>query len=154
MNDILFPTADVPELMEEPEYEDVYRPSVAWDDALGDFVRSSSHKMVACDGVDAYKTWCVKMAATERYTRLAYPDELGVEIESAVKEDGDGAVESALERTITEALLVNPRTEYVRGFTFDRSGDTLQCSFIVKGNGIEEFPVSVNIGSEVSSNGL
>ena len=65
----------------------------------------------------------------------------------ALKEKTNAAVESAVERTITEALLVNPRTEYVRGFEFTWNGDELFCSFTVKGIDWEEFPLSVTIGN-------
>ena len=39
----------------------------------------------------------------------------------------------AIERTITEALLVNPATEYVRDFEFTMEGDQLYVSFLAKG---------------------
>ena len=42
------------------------------------------------------------------------------------------AVESAIERTISEALLVNPRTEYVRQFEFVWNGDAVSVSFVLK----------------------
>ena len=53
------------------------------------------------------------------------------------------AVESAIERTISEALLVNPRTEYVRQFEFVWNGDAVSVSFVVKGVDIDEFKVSI-----------
>ena len=149
----LFPVGEVPELIEESErYDEKYKPSVAWDLEKGDFVRTGANQLVACDGREAYRVWCVKNALTERYTCMAYPDSIGTEMESALKEKSNGAVESAVERTITEALLVNPRTEYVRGFSFTWNGDELHCSFKVKGIDWEEFPLAVTIGkSEKSS---
>lgn len=149
----LFPVVEVPELIEESErYDEKYKPSVAWDLEKGDFVRTGANQLVACDGREAYRVWCVKNALTERYTCMAYPDSIGTEMESALKEKSNGAVESAVERTITEALLVNPRTEYVRGFSFSWNGDELHCSFKVKGIDWEEFPLAVTIGkSEKSS---
>ena len=74
---------------------------------------------------------------------LAYPDEIGTELDEALNEPDEEAVQSALERTITEALMVNPRTEYVRGFTFEWNGDNVSCSFIVKGIENEEFQVTI-----------
>lgn len=113
----------------------------------GDFVRNGANQLLECDGREAYRVWCVKVVNTERYTCLAYSDSIGTEMESAIKEKSSGAVESAIERTITEALLVNPRTEYVRGFVFTWNGDSVVCSFNVKGIEWEEFPLSVTVGN-------
>ena len=136
----LFPVVEVPELIEESErYDEKYKPSVAWDLEKGDFVRTGANQLVACDGREAYRVWCVKNALTERYTCMAYPDSIGTEMESAV------------ERTITEALLVNPRTEYVRGFSFTWNGDELHCNFTVKGIDWEEFPLAATIGKNEKS---
>lgn len=148
----LFPVVEVPELIEESErYDEKYKPSVAWDLEKGDFARNGSNQLVECNGREAYRVWCVKTVSTERYTCLAYPDFIGTEMESALKEKSNGAVESAVERTITEALLVNPRTEYVRGFSFTWNGDELYCSFSVKGIDWEEFPLEVTIGKNEKS---
>ena len=143
----LFPVVEVPKLMEKSEqYDEKYKPSVAWDLEKGDFIRNGSNRLVECNGREAYRVWCVKNVHTERYTCMAYTESIGTEMESALKEKSNGAVESAVERTITEALLVNPRTEYVRGFNFVWNGDELYCSFTVKGIDWVEFPLSVTIG--------
>src|SRR5699024_2503429 len=99
--------------------------------------------MEQCDGVEGYKVWCCKMALTERYDCAAYPDEIGTELAEALAEDSEKAVESAIERTITEALMVNPRTEYVRNFEFVWSGEAISVSFTVKGVDTDEFKVSI-----------
>lgn len=141
---MLYPTFDVPELASEtPRYDTAYKRSVAWDFSAGDFVRDGSNRLVECDGYDAYKTWCAKAVCTERYTCLAYGEEIGTELDAAMKEPVDGAVESAITRTITEALMVNPRTEYVRDFSFQRNSDKILCRFTVKGLEIDEFPVAI-----------
>lgn len=151
MAESLFPTVEVPELLEETEqYDESYKPSVSWDLEKGDFVRNGANQLVQSTGKEAYKVWCVKMVCTERYSCLAYPDELGVEMEDALKEDSNSAVESAVERTISEALLVNPRTEYVRDFEFTWNGDELHCSFAVKGIEWEDdILLSVTLGSDM-----
>lgn len=87
--------------------------------------------------------WCCKMALTQRYACAAYPDEIGTELDEALAEDSEKAVESAIERTISEALLVNPRTEYVRNFEFSWSGEAVSVSFTVKGVDTDEFNVSI-----------
>ena len=83
------------------------------------------------------------MALTERYDCAAYPDEIGTELAEALAEDSEKAVESAIERTITEALMVNPRSEYVRNFEFVWSGEAISVSFTVKGVDTDEFKVSI-----------
>ena len=55
----------------------------------------------------------------------------------AKAEDKDSR-ESEIERTITDALLVHPATEYVRNFIFDYSSGDAVVSFIVKGAQWEE----------------
>jgi hypothetical protein len=40
--------------------------------------------------------------------------------------------------------MVNPRTEYVRGFEFTWTGDSIYCEFIVKGKEWEEQKIGVN----------
>lgn len=42
-------------------------------------------------------------------------------------------MESMVERTITDALKVNPRTESVSNFSFTWDADRMHCSFLVKG---------------------
>lgn len=141
---MLFPVFEVPEMQRESDLHDYkYRPSVKWDFEAGDFVLDGANRLVECDGIKAYITWCYKVVQTERFKCLAYPSEIGVEMDMAVREPDEKAVESAIERTITEALQVNPRTEYVRGFSFSWHGDSVKCSFTVKGKGTSEETLTV-----------
>lgn len=140
----LFPVAESPQFIPESEERDnQYRPTVAWDVEKGDFILNGKGKMELCSGIEGYKVWCCKMALTQRYACLAYPEEIGTELEEALDEPEEKAVQSAIERTITEALMVNPRTEYVRDFQFTWEGDNISCSFIVKGVENEEFQISI-----------
>lgn len=141
MADELFPIFDVPEVdaeEEEEEYDVEYKRSIRWDPELGDFVRDSSNRLVESDGYEAYVIWCYKMLQTERDSHLAYIEEfsgldLGVEMEAVAQEDDHKTVESMIERTMTEALEVNPRTDYVGNFSFSWEGDNVHCQFEVKG---------------------
>lgn len=139
MAEELFPIFDVPEEDGDgEEYETEYKRSIRWDPELGDFARDSSNRLVECDGYEAYMTWCYKMVRTQRESHLAYIEEvsgadLGVEMEEISQEDDHGTVESMIERTMTEALETNPRTEYVGDFVFSWDGDDVHCEFIVKG---------------------
>ena len=53
-------------------------------------------------------------------------------------------VESMVERTITDAIMVNPRAENVRDFQFTWEGDQMHVTFKVKGsNWDEEIEISL-----------
>ena len=130
----LLPTVDVPDFEEEQSVYDVqYKRSMAWDFQKGDFVRSETGKIEEADGHEAYITWCCKIIQTERYKCLAYSDEIGAEMEQALSQDDVATVESMVRRTITEALLVNPRTESVGDFDFTWNGDEMRCKISIKG---------------------
>lgn len=133
-NESLLPAVEVPDFEEEKEVYDVqYRRSIAWDPLIGDFVRDSTGKVAEANGKEAYTTWCYKSVLTERYNCLAYSDEIGAEMERAMSNDDIATVESMVRRTVTEALLVNPRTEAVRDISFRWDGDEMHCSITVKG---------------------
>lgn len=134
MSEPLFPVFEIPKKVEvHLRYNRQYKRSVKWDIEKGDFARDSAGRMVECEGREAFLIWCFKIAQTERYTCLAYPAAIGVELERATKEDHEKVVESMVQRTITDALKVNPRTEFVRDFIFSWNGDEMHCSFQVKG---------------------
>ncbi len=127
-------TVDVPEFTEElSEYDTKYRYTAKWDTKRGDFVRDGANRIVACSGEEGFALWCFKVAQTERYACLAYPNDIGVEIEAALGEDNKKMVESMVERTITEALKINPRTEWINNFEFTWDADELHGTFLVKG---------------------
>ena len=136
MSGPLFPVADVPEFMaENSSYDMDYKYSAKWDLEAGDFVRDGANRVVGCDGMEAFATWCHKTVQTERYCCLDYPDSIGTEMERAMDHDDEKLVESMVERTVRDALMVNPRTEDVYGFDFAWDGDVMHCSFLVKGVG-------------------
>lgn len=140
----LFPVFDVPEIpTSTPSEGQKCKPSVYFDYTLGDFKRDGANKMVVAEGREAWRQWCIKTVQTERLACLSYSSDTGVELYDALKQADEEAVESALERTITEALMVNPRTEYVRGFEFTWDSDGLHCGFIVKGKEWEEQRINV-----------
>lgn len=134
MAESLFPVFEVPEFIEDlNRYDTQYKRSVKWSPTKGDFVRDGAHRMIECDGKEAYAIWCYKIAQTERYCCMAYPDSIGTEMEKAMSDGDADIVKSMVQRTITEALMVNPRTEWVRNFVFDWNGDSMTCTFEVKG---------------------
>lgn len=132
-------TFDVPKFVEEnSQYDTTYRRSAKWNPATGDFVRDGANRVKECSGYEAFAIWCYKVAMTERYRCLAYSDAIGTEMERAMSNDSEGIVESMVQRTITDALKVNPRTEYVGGFNFQWDGDIMHCKFKVKGVNLDD----------------
>lgn len=142
----LYPVVDIPDFVEDEDiYDSDYKPSLAWDLEKGDFVRNMSNQVQLCDGLEAYKIWCIKTAQTQRFSCLAYDDDIGTDMDEAVSEEDDNAVELAIERTIEEALMVNPRTEAVEDFDFMWETDTIYVSFTVSAVGGESFEVDVMV---------
>ena len=126
----LFPTFDTPSLVEDDAKATVQYPR-SW---LYDFERrcvvvDGSGRAVMADGLTAWAQWCIKAASTLRFAYLAYGPDYGCEYESARQEPTRKAVESALERAITEALIVDSRTEVVRDFAFRWQGDEIYVAF-------------------------
>lgn len=140
----LFPVFDVPEIAEPTQVENRrYKPSVFFDFEAGDFRLDGAYRMTPSTGKEAYMQWCRKAVMTERDAFLAYSTDIGIEGEAALAERDRAAVESALEKTITEALMVNTHTEYVRDFEFAWSADELRLTFTVKGKEWEQTTISV-----------
>lgn len=129
----LYPVFEMPELIEQqqmqpkPEYPESY----LFDFEKGDFVLDGAGRIVIANGHRAWVQWCVKTVLTERFAYLAYSGNYGVEIDEALKQPTRAAVETEVERTITEALLADPRTYAVRDFSFEWRGNELYVSFIV-----------------------
>ena len=143
----LYPTFNLPTIRANGEQakKRTYKPSLYFDFDVGDFVLDQAHRPILAEGREAYCQWCLKQCITERNTRLAYSDKIGVEVIKAAREETDiKAVESSIQRTITEALMVNPATEYVKGFYFEWDGaDSLRVTFTVKGHEWEETQLQV-----------
>lgn len=136
----LFPVIESPEQIgASSQYDQRYKRSWRWDFEAGDFARDGANRVPVCGGLEAYRTWCMKAVSTERKTCLAYTDEIGAEIEAAFRKPSQRAQESAIERTIKETLMTNPRTEYVRDFSFFWASDTVSVSFEVKGIDYDSF---------------
>lgn len=146
MADKLFPVFEVPEI--DTTTQDKHRkyyPSVFFDYDTGDFRLDGAHRMTEAAGQEAYMQWCRKVVMTERDACLAYSTDIGIEGEYALSLGDHDAVEAALEKTITEALMVNIHTEYVRDFEFTWSADEIRVTFTVKGRSWEEVQLSTSI---------
>ena len=136
--DQLFPTFDLPEIPSDEEEDEIYKESVKWDWEKGDFVRDGTGKMVISSGHEAFIDWVLKAISTERMSCLAYDSDYGTEFDGIMQYDNNDRIENEIEKTITEALMVDPRTEYVRDFSFERDGDQLFVTFAMKGKPWDE----------------
>lgn len=146
MAETLFPVFDVPEVSTTTQDKNRrYKPSVFFDFEAEDFRLDGAHRMTVADGQEAYQQWCRKVVMTERDAFLAYSTDIGIEGEYALSLGDHAAVESALEKTITEALMVNTHTEYVRNFEFSWSADEIRVTFTVKGKPWDEARMSASI---------
>ena len=129
----LYPTFEPPTTVEQeqPQLAPEYPKSYLFDFEKGDFVLDGAGRIVIADGYTAWVQWCVKTVLTERFAYLAYSWNYGVEVEQAIKQPDRALVEMEIERTITEALMADPRTELVRDFSFKWHADELYVSFTI-----------------------
>ena len=133
----LFPTFEVPtQLAEDVHLERLYRPGPLWDLEKGDFIFDGARRPLYGSGYDEWVTWCIKAIMTERWGHYGYSGDMGIEAEDAFKQPDRKAQESALIRTITEALLADPmgRTRQVRDFQFKWYADELEITCVIYGN--------------------
>ena len=74
-------TVAVPAFIEESsEYDTQYKRTMKWNPEKGDFVRNAANQVVECTGEEGYMIWCMKVSMTERYSCLAYSNDIGVEM--------------------------------------------------------------------------
>ena len=122
----LYPTFEVPDIYMEGEQQTIkYGKSWAFDFELGDYITDGSGRTITLDGHQAWAQWCLKAVMTERFAHIIYSQNYGAEMKDAMRQPTRAAVESAVERTITETLLADVRTKTVRDFTFRWDGENL-----------------------------
>ena len=136
----LFPESYETEIIEQEDLEAEssvgYRNGIAFDDELGDFLRDGKNKILASDGIESWKSWCVNCIETERYTHLGYNTDFGIEKEAAMKAESQEEAESILTRQITEAILADPyeRAEYIEDIEFDWTApDAIAAHVVIQG---------------------
>jgi hypothetical protein len=132
----LFPVFDVPSTFAEDAAQvQKYRPVPLFNVETGDFVLNGAKQTVYGSGYDAWVLWCTKTVLTQRWAHYGYSSNAGIEAQEAFAQPERKAVESAFERTITEALLADPmgRTRQVRNFVFGWYGDGLSITCEVLG---------------------
>ena len=146
----LFPTFEVPQIADATSTAAfTYKPAYRFDMATGDFVVDGNGHAIVADEAEAWKEWCQKQLATERFAFLAYGTDIGIESEPVMAEQTFAAQQSALERTITECLLADPykRTTRVDGFTHERRADSIYTTFTVTGQ--NDLAIQIDLKTEV-----
>ncbi len=145
----LFSTFDVPTTLASSETSNVdkYKSSLAFDLTTGEFITDGGGAVKYCSGYEAWVLWCVKTVSTERWAHLAYPSYIGAEMESAFKEPDRASQESAIERTINEALLADPcgRTVRVYDFEFSWVAEDATVTFTVLGSSGDTASVTAKL---------
>ena len=145
----LFPVIDIEDLVDEAEETNTeYQPSPMWDLQKGDFVRNAKNTVPYADGEEAIKIWCVKMIQTQRYDCLAYDDDIGCDLAEALSEEDEKVLASALERTITEALEINPRIESVDDFRVEIEGSRVTIRLTVNLVDFDAFDIQTSLDAE------
>ena len=86
---------------------------------------------------DGFQAWCIKVSATERSTRACYSDKIGVELQGLPQIADPQAAKSQIIRTITEAIMIHPRTQSVKNFSFTTEGDRVYAGFDINGKRLE-----------------
>lgn len=142
----LYPAFGIPDDSQTsyPEEVAAYLPSPLFDIEKGDFVRDGRNRIVMTDGLDTYKGWVHKMLQTQHGASLAYLD-MGVDYEGSMMESEPSAVAVELERSITEALHMNPMTERVKDFEFTWENEVLNVKFTVQGKDLPAFDINMNV---------
>lgn len=145
MADSLYPVFSIPELDEgEQEEAEEMKAGPLFDYELGDFVLDGQNRVVFVDGRDNFMLWCLKALNTQLGACGAY-EGFGIDFDGAQEEPTRDAVQSAMERTITEALTENPATERVRDFSFDWNGSELYIEFVIEPKNWEAFDVNMTV---------
>lgn len=132
----LFPTFEVPAIVDEAEsLAPNYKESIYFDINKGDIVLDGSGCVKVADDRSAWLQWCMKMLVSERHTLLAYPSDIGVEMENISELADKKAQEVAIENTIRETLMNDPshRTVDVADFEFFYEPDGIEVKFCVVG---------------------
>lgn len=140
-----YPVFEIPGAdQEEIQRAEDFKPSPLFDYEAGDFVRDGANRVVMVEGRDAYILWVLKVLKTQRGACLSYMD-AGIDYEEAMAEPSHEAVQSAIERTITDALMSHPCTERIFDFEFVWDADALVVGFTIKPKDWASFDVDMSV---------
>ena len=143
----LYPVFEIPTLQAaDSAQEESFLPSPLFDFDTGDFVRDGANRIVMVNGRDAFILWTLKMLKTQLGACASYI-ESGIDLDACLQQPTREAVQSALERTITEALLSNRQVARVYNFDFSWQASELYLSFIVEPKAWDAFDVGMKIAT-------
>ena len=141
----LYPVFEIPAMQASDDTEEqVFLPAPLFDFDTGDFVRDGENRVVMVNGRDAFMLWVLKTLQTQAGACQSYYG-CGIDVEACLMEPTRDAVQSALERTISEALLSNPHVDRVYNFEYLWKGNELTTSFIIKPKSWEAFDVGMTV---------
>ncbi len=127
----LFPVFDttpvLAEIVATPSPE--FKPDFLFDYDAGDFVLDGANRVQTTDGNTAWRQWCIKQIHIVRYALLGYDNDTGIDYNLVRAQKSRKAQEAVLAKTITEALMVDPRTKDASGFSFTWEGDQIWVEF-------------------------
>lgn len=126
------PVFETPKILEHNKNDSQkFKQSYFFDFEAGDFVRDKHNRVMQSDPETAWVQWCIKTVMTQRSAHNSYSNAIGCELEEALRLGERPAIESALKRTISEALVADPakRTLYVNNFRFRYDPDSIYITF-------------------------
>lgn len=132
----LFPVFDIPStLASDTIVGEKFKYAPAFQVETGEFLLNGSGKILYGNGYEAWILWCLKTIQTERWACRAYSNFIGVELVNAMAQPDRKSRESAIERTVTEAILADPKSRTVRVYEFEFKwfGDEVGVSFNLLG---------------------
>ena len=143
----LFPVFNVPGIDVSDENSVKQRIGIYFDFETGDFKTDNKGRIETASPYDAWTQWCMKTVYTQRWAYLGYSEQIGVELEEALKQEDRPSQESYIEKTISEALLADPygRTKRVYDFTFKWERDSVKVAFTISGIWDTDYKTSVNL---------
>lgn len=130
-----------------------YRNGSAFDYEQGDYKRDGKNRIIDCDGIESWKAWVINCISTQRYSRIAYGTDFGIELDLVFAAESPDEAESILVRQITEAVLADPyqRCEYVESIEIDWTApDALEANVTLHGIDDVTIDVTAYITKEVA----
>ena len=121
-----------------------YRNGSAFDYEVGDYKRDGKNRIIDCDGVESWKAWVINCISTQRYSRLAYGSDFGIELDLVFAAESHDEAESILIRQITEAVLADEykRCEYVENIDINWTApDALEANVTL--HGIDDTTIDI-----------
>lgn len=132
----IYPTISLPRLIapsatrQQKNLKEGLQPS--FDFLSGEFLFGEGGRPILINKQNAFEQWVLKVCMTERNTRLAYSDRIGVEFMRLATINDREAIKSSIVRTLTEAIMIHPRAKSVKDFSFTMEADSVWVSFEVR----------------------